>query len=163
MNRRPSDEEMRWLHALPIVVIAALAITLWRPAADAPPSPGQEQTIIGLAAVLGSRPVSADEIDNRLRAFGRYPPDPRASRTLARALIACGTERLDEPQRKRLARNLYDVAVIGDSRVESVPTALRGIQQTVATTGCGQSAIDEIVRAARDVARVDPTPRQDWW
>jgi hypothetical protein len=162
MNRT-LNEEMGWLHALPIVVIAALAITLWRPAADAPPSPEQERTIIDLAAGLGSRPVSADDIDNRLRTLGRFPPDPRASRALASALTACGTASLDQSQRARLARHLYGIAVIGDSRIESVPAALRGIQQTIATTGCPQSAIDEIVRAARDVARVDPTPRQDWW
>ena len=44
-----------------------------------------------LAALLGSPSASADDIDNRLRSFGPFPPDANASRALADALITCGT------------------------------------------------------------------------
>jgi hypothetical protein len=158
-----SDYHGRWLHAIPLVVIAGLAITLWRPAADAPPSPEQEMKIADLAALLGSRTPSAGDIDNRLRSFGPFPPDLKASRALAEALVTCGTAGLDEPERIRLARHVYGITVIGDDRAASVPAALLGIQQTVAATGCGPAAIDEVVRTARDMARIDPKPRRDWW
>ena len=159
----PDNPPERWLLVLPLVAIAALAIALWQPAAETAPSREQELMMDDLAAVLGSRASSADDVDNRLRVFGRFPPDQAASRALANALIACGTTTLDERQRKELARQLFRVTVIGDSRAESVPAALRGIQQAVAATGCSPATIDAIVQAARAVARTDPNPRRDWW
>lgn len=152
-----------WLHVIPLLVIVAFAITFWRPAPDLPPTPEQEMKIDDLAVLLGSPSSSAGDVDNRLRSFGPFPPDPAASRALAEALIACRTAGLDEPQRKRLARQLYGITVIGDSRAKAVPAALLDIQQLVGTTGCSPSIIDEIMRAARSVASTDPKPRRDWW
>jgi hypothetical protein len=78
----PDNPHERWLHVLPLVVIAALAIALWQPAAETAPSREQELTMDDLTAVLGSRSSSADDIDNRLRSFGRFPAgsdcEPRA-------------------------------------------------------------------------------------
>ena len=159
----PDNPHERWLHVLPLVVIAALAIALWQPAAETAPSREQELTMDDLTAVLGSRSSSADDIDNRLRSFGRFPPDLTASRALATALIACGTTTLDEPQRQGLARQLFRITVIGDSSAESVPATLMELQQTVAATGCSPAMIDEIMRASRAVATTDPHPRRDWW
>lgn len=164
MNETPDHNSYgAWLHALPMVVIAALALALWRPAGDQPPSPEQESQINDLAALLGSRPVNINDVDNRLQSFGPYPPEPQASRALAGALMICGTTGLDEPQRKRLARHLYGITVLGDSRTETVPAALLGIQQTAAAAGCSPAAIDELMRAARAVASTDPNPRRNWW
>jgi hypothetical protein len=152
-----------WLHVVPLVVIGGLAVVLWRPAPDPPPSAEQETKIADLAAGLGSSSSSASDIDDRLRSFGPFPPDAKASRRLADALIACGTARLDESRRRELARQLFNITVIGDRRAETVPAALHGIQQSVATTGCAPTAIDEIVNSATAVASTDPSPRRDWW
>jgi hypothetical protein len=156
---------MGWLHVLPLVVIGVLAIVLWRPAADPPPSPEQEAKIADLAARLGSPSSTATDIDDRLRSFGPFPPDADASRALAEALISCGTTWLDESKRAQLARHLYGITVIGDDRVTAIPAALLGIQQAVSGAGpsCGPGAIDEIVRRARAVASTDPNPRRNWW
>lgn len=164
MKEAPDHNPYRaWLHALPMVVIAALTLALWPPAGEVLPSPEQESRMDDLAALLGSRPMNIDDVDNRLRSFGPYPPEPHASRALAGALMTCGTTGLDEPQRKRLARHLYGIAVIGDSRTKTVPAALLGIQQSAAAAGCSPVAIEELMRAARAVARTDPNPRRDWW
>lgn len=164
MNETPDHNPYAWwLQALPIVVIAALALALWRPAAEPPPTAEQEMKMDDLAALLGSQSVSADDLDNRLRSFGPFPPEQSASRALASALMTCRTTGLDEPQRKRLARQLYGITVIGDSRMETVPAALIGIQQSAAAAGCSPVAIDELMHAARAVARTDPNPRRDWW
>ena len=114
----PDSPIERWLRVLPLVVIAAFAIALWQPAAETAPSREQELMMDDLAAVLGSRASSADDIDNRLRSFGRFPPDRAASRAVANALIACGTTTLDERQRKGLARQLFRITDIGDSRAD---------------------------------------------
>jgi hypothetical protein len=159
----PDTPPERWLHVLPLVAIAAFAIALWQPTAETAPSREQELMMDDLAAAFGSRSSSADDIDNRLRAFGRFPPDQAAGRALANALITCGTTTLDERQRKGLARQLFRITVIGDSGAESVPAALMEIQRTVAATGCSPATIDEIVQAASAVARTDPNPRRDWW
>ena len=159
----PDHSPERWLHMLPLVAIAVFAIALWQPAAESAPSREQESAMDDLAAVLGSRSSSAADIDSWLRSFGRFPPDQTASRALAHALIACGTTTLDEPRRKGLARQLFRVTVIGDSRIESVPAALMEIQKTVSATGCSPATIDEIMQAATAVARTDPNPRRDWW
>lgn len=154
-----------WLQGLPIVAVGVLAVALWRPAADPPPSPEQEAKIIDLAARLGSTSSTAADIDDRLRSFGPFPPDATASRALADALVTCGTSRLDESRRTQLARYLYGITVIGDNRAEAVPAALIGIQQAMAGVGpqCGPGTIDRIVQAARAVATTDPQPRRDWW
>lgn len=152
-----------WLQALPLVVIAALAVVLWRPAPDAPPSAEQEAKIADLASQLGSSSSSGGDIDDRLRSFGPFPPDAKASRALAEALVTCDTARLDESRRRQLARQLFEVTVIGDRRAATVPAALLGIQQSAATAGCSPAAIDDIMRAARAVASTDPNPRRNWW
>jgi hypothetical protein len=152
-----------WLHALPLIVIGVLAVVLWRPAPDAPPSAEQEAKIADLAARLGSPSSSGSEIDDRLRSFGPFPPDAKASRALADALVGCGTSRLDESRRQQLARQLFGITVIGDERSEAVPAALLAIQQSAAAAGCSPAAIDDIMRAARAVASTDPNPRRNWW
>ena len=144
-----------------MIVVGALAITLWRPAPDRPPSPEQEAKIADLAARLGSGASTAVDIDDRLRSFGPFPPDAKASRALAEALVMCGTTWLDESQRTQLARHLYGITVIGDDRAR-VSAALIGIQQTIAIAGPACPG-DRVVRAARDVASGDPHPRRDWW
>jgi hypothetical protein len=154
---------VRWLDVLPLVVIGVLAVVLWRPGSDPPPSEEQEAKIADLAARLGSSSSSASDIDDRLRSFGPFPPDAKASRALADALIACGTAKLDESGRRQLARQLFSITVIGDHRAETVPAALLGIQQSVAAAACAPAAIDEIVSMASAVATTDPAPRRDWW
>jgi hypothetical protein len=159
-----SDHDLGWLKVLPMVVIGALAIVLWRPAPDRPPSPEQEAKIADLATRLGSRASTAGDIDDRLRSFGPFPPDAQASRALAEALVTCGTTWLSESQRSQLARHLYGITVIGDDRARAIPAALIGIQQLAAATGptCA-GTIDDVMRAARAVATTDPKPRRDWW
>jgi hypothetical protein len=152
-----------WLHVLPLLVIGVLAIALWRPAADPPPSQEQEEKIADLAVRLGSPASGAAAIDERLQSFGPFPPDAKASRALAEALVTCGTAKLDDSQRTQLARQLYGITVIGDSRAETVPAALLGLQQSAAAAGCSPAEIDELVRAARAVISTDPHPRRDWW
>lgn len=157
------DSQGRRLHVLPLVVIAVLAVALWRPAAEMTPSQEEESKMKDLAALLGSPSASADDIDNRLRSFGPFPPVPNASRALADALITCGTAALDESERARLARQLHAITVVGDDRAESIPAALLGMQQMITSTGCSPATIDELLSAARAVASTDPNPRRDWW
>jgi hypothetical protein len=154
-----------WLQLLPLIVLGAIAFVLWKPAPDPPPSREQEAKIADLAARLGSTASTAVDIDDRLRSFGPFPPDPKASRALAEALISCETTKLDESRRTQLARYLYGITVVGDDRAAAIPAALIGIQQTVAGGGptCGPSEIDSIVSAARAVATTDPNPRKNWW
>jgi hypothetical protein len=152
-----------WLQVLPLVVIAVLALVLWRPAPDPPPSQEQETKIADLAARLGSSSSTAADIDDRLRSFGPFPPDAKASRALVDALIACGTAGLGESDREQLARQLFSIMVIGDRRAETVPSALLGIQQSLAASTCTPAARDEIMRTARAVASIDPAPRRNWW
>jgi hypothetical protein len=166
MNQ-PSDQHtnLGWLQLLPMLLIGALAITLWRPAPDRPPSLEQEAKIADLAARLGSRRSTAVDIDDRLRSFGPFPPDATASHALAEALVMCETAWLDESQRTQLARHLYGITVLGDTRAQAIPAAIIGIQTLMAAVGpaCGPVGIERIVRAARGVATTDPHPRRDWW
>jgi hypothetical protein len=154
----------RW-SGVPAILIAALAIGLWRPASALPPSPEQEAKIADLAMKLGSASSTAVDIDERIRSFGPFPPDATASRALAEALIHCGTIRLSESKRTQLARHLYGITVIGDDRAQAVPVALIGIQQAVGEAGssCAPDMIDTIMRHARSVVATDPNPRPNWW
>lgn len=154
-----------WLHVLPLIVIGVIAVTLWRPAPDPPPTAEQEARIADLAARLGSPATTAADIDDRLRSFGRFPPEPMASRALAEALITCRISTLDETRRMQLARHIYGVTVIGDDWATAIPAALVGIQHAMAGAGadCGQTGVGRIVSAARAVASTDPNPRRDWW
>ena len=166
MNQSPDQHtNLGWLQALPLIVIGAIAIVLWKPAPDPAPTLEQEAKIADLATRLGAAASTAVDIDDRLRSFGPFPPDPKASRALAEALISCETTRLDESRRTQLARHLYGITVIGDDRAKTIPAALIGIQQTIAGAGptCGPSVIDRVVSAARAVATTDPNPRRDWW
>ena len=79
------------MNVLPLAVIVVLAVVLWQPAPDPPPSEEQEAKIADLAARLGSSSSTATDIDARLRSFGPFPPEAKASHALADALIACGT------------------------------------------------------------------------
>jgi hypothetical protein len=151
------------LHIIPIAALAALAVTLWRPAAEREPSAEQERKMTDLAALLGSTSRSARVVEDRLRSFGPFPPDPRASRTLAEALVTCDTTRLDETRRLELSQQLYGITSAEDVRVETVAAALTVIQHTMAASGCSPVTIDAAVRAARNVARTDPNPRREWW
>jgi hypothetical protein len=152
-----------WWHVVPLIVIGVLGVALWRPAPDPAPSEEQEAKIVDLAARLGSSSSSASDIDDRLRSLGPFPPDAKASRALADALVACGTATLDDSRRQQLARQLFSITVVGDHRDETVPAALLGIQRSVAVSGCPPAAIDEIMRTARAVASTDPAPRRNWW
>ena len=154
-----------WLQVLPLLVIGVMAFMLWRPALDPPPTAEQEKKIADLAARFGSASSTAMDLDDRLRSFGQFPPDPTASRALADALVACGTSWLDEPRRTQLARHIYGITVVGDNWATVIPAALMGIQQTMAGAGtaCGPTGIDRIVTAARAVASIDPNRRRDWW
>ena len=148
---------------LPLVVMIALAVVLWRPAPDPLPSEEQEAKIADLAVRLGSAASTAVDIDDRLRSFGPFPPHPDASRALAEALISCDTTRLDESRRQQLSRQLFGITVIGDERAQTVPAALLGIQQAAAAAGCSPAAVDAVMRAARAAASTDPNQRRDWW
>jgi hypothetical protein len=151
------------MHVLPLAAIVVLAVVLWQPAPDPPPSEEQGAKIADLSARLGSSSSTPTDIDDRLRSFGPFPPEATASRALADALIACGTARLDEARRQQLSRQLFDITVIGDTRAATVPAALLGIQQVAAAAGCAPAVIDELMRAARAVASTDPHPRRNWW
>jgi hypothetical protein len=165
MNQASDQQHssLGFLHVLPMLVIAALAISLWRPANDPAPSPEQEEKIADLVRQLGSSAANAGEIDQRLRSFGPFPPDGKASRALADSLVTCGMNTLDESHRAQLARNLYGITVIGDDRARVVPLALMSIQQSAAAAGCSPTSIDELMRAAHAVISTDPNPRRDWW
>jgi len=69
-----------WVNVLPLIVIGVLAVVLWRPAPDPPPSEDQEAKIADLAARLGASSSSANDIDDRLRSLGPFPPDAKTSR-----------------------------------------------------------------------------------
>lgn len=165
MNQASDQQHssLGFLHVLPMLVIAVLAISLWRPANDPAPSPEQEEKIGDLVRQLGSSNPSAGEIDQRLRSFGPFPPDAKASRALADGLVTCGMNKLDDSHRAQLARNLYGITVIGDNRAQVVPVALMSIQQSAAAAGCSPTRIDELMRAAHAVINTDPNPRRDWW
>jgi hypothetical protein len=166
MNQSPDQHtNPGWLQALPVIVIVAMAIVLWKPAPDPAPTAEQEAKIADLVQRLGSPSSTAEDIDARLRSFGAFPPDATASRALAEALIDCETTWLDESRRTQLARHLYGITVIGDDRAETVPAALIGIQQTMGGAGprCGPPVIDRAVSAARAVATTNPNQRRDWW
>jgi len=154
-----------WLQVLPLIVIGVMAIVLWRPAPDPPPTPEQEVKIADLAARLGSPSSTAVDLDDRLRSFGQFPPYPTASRALVEALITCGTSSLSESHRGQLARYIYGITVVGDDWATVTPAALIGIQQTMAGAGpaCGPTGIDRIVSAAHAVASIDPNRRRDFW
>jgi hypothetical protein len=66
----------RWLQVLPLIVIGVMAFVLWRPAPDPPPTREQEAKIADLAVRLGSASSTAMDLDDRLRSFGQFPPDP---------------------------------------------------------------------------------------
>ena len=166
MNQSPDQHtNLGWLQVLPLIVIGVLGIVLWKPAPDPAPTPEQEAKIADLAARLGSAASTAVDIDDRLRSFGPFPPDPKTSRALAETLISCETRWLDESRRTQLARHLYGITVIGDDRAAAIPAALIGIRQTIAGAGpmCGSSAIDRIVSVARAIATTDPIQRRDSW
>ena len=146
-----------------MLVIAVIAVSLWRPANDPAPSQEQEEKIGDLVRQLGSSPPSVGEIDQRLRSFGPFPPDAKASRALADGLVTCGMNKLDDSHRAQLARNLYGITVIGDDRAQVVPVALMSIQQSAAAAGCSPTGIDGLMRAAHAVISTDPNPRRDWW
>jgi hypothetical protein len=165
MNQPSDHATPGWLHLLALIALGSIAIVLWTPAPDPPPSPEQESKIADLAERLGSASATASDIDARLRSLGPFPPDAQASRALAEALIGCETSWLDETRRTQLARHLYGVAVIGDDRAKAVPAALLGIQQTITGGGlsCAPGTVDSVVNAARAVATTDPNPRRNWW
>lgn len=165
MNQASDHATPGWLHVLALIALGSIVIVLWTPAPDPPPTPEQESKIADLAARLGSVSATASDIDDRLRSFGQFPPDPQSSRALAEALIRCETTWLDAPRRTQLARHLYGLTVIGDDRAEAIPAALHGIQQTMAGAGpsCARGAVDGVVSAARAVATTDPNPRRNWW
>ena len=164
---QPLDQQrnLGWLQVLPLIVIGVMAVALWRPAPDPPPTAEQEAKIADLATRLGSAASTAADIADRLSSFGRFPPDPMASRALAEALITCGTSTLDETRRRQLARHIYGVTVIGDDWATVIPAALVGIRHAMRGAGadCGPTGIERIVSAARAVASTDPNPRRDWW
>ena len=162
---QPSEQHtnLGWLHLLPLVVITVFAVALWQPEADPAPSLEQEAKIADLATRLASPSSSPSDIDDRLRSLGPFPPEAKASRTLAEALVTCGTTKLDNSQREQLARQLYGITVIGDSGARAIPAALIGIQQSATHAGCSPAVIDELMRAARAVVSIDPNPRRNWW
>ena len=164
MNQ-PSDQHigLGFLHVLPMLVVGALAIALWRPANDPVPSPEQEEKIADLFRQLGSSSPNAGDIDDRLRSFGPFAPDAKASRALAEALVTCAMNTLNETKRAQLARHLYGITVIGDDHAATIPAALIGIQQAAAEAMCSPAVIDDLIGAARAVASTDPQPRRDWW
>jgi hypothetical protein len=164
MNQ-PSEHNnnLGWLQLMPLIMIVVFAIMLWRPETDAVPTQEQEAKIADLAARLGSPSSSANAIDDRLRSFGPFPPDAKASRALAEALVTCGTAKLDNVQRNQFARQLYGITVIGDERAKVIPEALIGMQKSAAAAGCTPPAIDQLMSAARAVISTDPNPRRDWW
>lgn len=151
------------VHVVPMIVIAAIAVVLWRPATWTMSNDNERAKIADLAALLGSRPAGAQAIDDRVRSFGPFPPEEQASRSLAEALVTCDTAKLDDSQRAQLAQHIYGVTVTADDRVEAIPAALLGIQQSAAAAGCSPPTVDALINAARAVARTDPNPRRDWW
>lgn len=155
---------MACLHGIPIGVVAALVIGLWRPVYhSATPTPEQEVKIADLARLLASSSSSADEIDRRLRSFGPFPPDATASRTLSESLLACRTASLAESQWMPFVRPLYVITVQNDLTAETIPGALAQILQAATASRCDAVTLDRLMTAARDVARADPNPRRVWW
>ncbi len=60
MNQSPDQHtNLGWLQVLPLIVIGVMAIVLWRPAPDPPPTAEQEAKIADLAAQLGSATSTA--------------------------------------------------------------------------------------------------------
>lgn len=165
MNRpRAHVEPTTFLHGIPLGVVVALVIGLWRPVYDsATPTAEQEAKIADLAQLLASPSSTADAIDERLRSFGPFPPDVAASRTLAESLIACRTARLADSERMPLARTLYAITVQNDTNANTIPGALAQILQAATASRCDPATLDRLMNAARDVARADPNPRRDWW
>jgi hypothetical protein len=153
----------RWEHVAPILVIAALFITLWRPAPGASArTPEQEGKIVELAALLGTPQSSPADIERRLLSFSQFPPDPTASRALAKALVTCDTTSLGAAQRAGLAQQLYAITTPGDGLADAIPGALAGIQEAAIRTRCAPLVIESLMTAARGVARSDPSRRRDW-
>jgi len=152
---------MEWL--VSVFVVAAVFITLWRPAsAVATPTSKQDRRISALTLVLGEPHASAAAIDEHLRRASRFQPDPQASRALAEALAVCDTAMLDDSARIELARRLYAITT-GDDLESAQRSALHDIQQTLVATHCSPEATDAVMNAAWKVARTDPNRRRDWW
>ena len=117
----------------------------------------ENDQVVGVASLV-------QDVTDTLQSHEALEVSERNYRTLAEAIVSCGTTGLDESKRTQLARHLYGITVIGDDR-SSVNGAIIGIQHTMAAAGpaCGPAVIDRAVNAARAVASVDPNPRRNWW
>ena len=151
-----------WLNVIPIVVVLSLSIGIWRPVSNPTLTAEQEQKIADLAQLLGSPSSSADAVEERVKSFDAFPPESKAGRELAEALIRCRMVTLDDAQRRALARRLYAITAQNDVSPETTD-ALAFIQQTASTSRCDPASVDRLMNAAREVARTDPHPRRDWW
>jgi hypothetical protein len=162
MSDAPHESPV-WVLAIAVAVVLALGVTLW-PASERIEWSAQQKREIGrLATLLSSPEVSADRIVEELRSASRFPPEPRAARTLADALVTCGTASLGETQRTQLAQRIYAITTSGDRFTGALPDLLSGIRQAEESTGCSPTTIESLLAAARAVARRDPSPRRDWW
>jgi len=152
-----------WLNVIPIVVVLSLSIGIWRPVSNPTLTAEQEQKIADLARLLGSPSSSADAVEERVKSFDAFPPESKAARALADALINCRMANLDDAQRRALARRLYAITAQNDVSPETTPDALAFIGQAASASPCDPAAVDRLMSAAREVARTDPHPRRDWW
>jgi hypothetical protein len=154
-----------WIaHAGAAVVIAALMVFLWRPAAVRSSTDiGREERIKELAARLGDPTPNPVEIERILPTASRFPPDEAATHSLANALSACGMSGLSESSRVTLARRLYAITTGGDLPRDRLAVILDQILDAAISARCSPIAIGAIVDSARRVARTDPKPRKDWW
>ena len=158
-----THESPAWALAIAVVVVFTLGVTLWPASERVEWTAPQKRGIGRLAALLGSPEVSADRIEEELRSAPRFPPEPRAARALADALVTCGTASLGEAQRTQLAQRLYAITTSGDRFTGAVADQLDGIRQAAVNGGCPPATIESLLAAARTVARHDPNPRRDWW
>ena len=163
MNHTPHRVLPQWSEiALSIGVVAILIIALWRPDQAAPATHRPDRLINELANLLGAPSRSAAEIDKRLGAFSRFPPDPRASRALAEALVMCTTTMLGGLERRQLAQQLYVITEQSTDADHATTVRVIDLQRMLGGV-CSATAIGSLGDAARRVARTDPSPRRDWW
>jgi hypothetical protein len=164
MKRSSSHADAWWAHLAPLIAVVTLSVGLWRPSSLIPAHTVEGERIVAdLATLLGSSQPEAAALEARLRSFSRFPPEAQASRALADGLIMCETARLDDVERLRLARQLYAITTLTDALPNALPGALAAVRQSMVTARCSPPAIDAVVRAARGVARRDPSPRPNWW
>jgi hypothetical protein len=154
-----------WPHLVSAVIVVTLAAVWWRPAPEAAPGRQANERIDALATLLESSSATAMAIDQRLESLARFPPAVNARRALAEAIVTCRMASLEASRRTALARRLYAITTAGDGDRDAgtIAAAIASLRQDAIDARCDPAAIDQLLSAARAVARIDPSPRRDWW